>query len=164
MEVREAIPYNAAMLNRLGVLTGINSDDAEMGRRLNQEAAKAIKYGGTTEIDALKMVTINPARMLHIDNKVGSIKAGKDADLVLWNGHPLSIYSRVEKTFIDGILYFDLERDKQMRQEIMDERNRIINKMLEEKQNQKPVKPLELQVEKIYHCDDHHDEGVLHDH
>ena len=88
-EVNDAIPYNAAILNNTGVLTAINSDDAEMSRRLNQEAAKAVKYGGTSEEDTWKMVTLNPAKLLHIDDKVGSIKIGKDADLVLWSNHPL---------------------------------------------------------------------------
>jgi len=82
-EVRYAIPYNAAIMHRAGVLTAINSDDAEMGRRLNQEAAKSVKYAGISEEDALKMVTLNPARMLHLDNQMGSIKVGKSADIVL---------------------------------------------------------------------------------
>lgn len=90
-EVYEAIPYNGAILHDQGVVTAFNSDDAEMARRLNQEAAKAVKYGNVPEEEALKFVTLNPAKLLHIDNRVGSIKKGKDADLVLWNDHPLSI-------------------------------------------------------------------------
>ena len=95
----EATPFNAALLNEAGVTTCINSDDAEMGRRLNQEAAKTVKYGGVSEEDALKMITLNPAKLMKIDNRVGSIALGKDADLVLWSGHPLSIYSKPIKTF-----------------------------------------------------------------
>ena len=111
-EVKEAIPYNASILHKMNVLTAINSDDAEMGRRLNQEAAKAIKYGNVDPQEAWKMITINPAKMLHIDDKVGSVEIGKDADLVLWTGNPLSIYSKVEKTWIEGVLYFDVEEDE----------------------------------------------------
>ena len=87
-EVNDAIPYNAAILHEVGVVTAINSDDAEMSRRLNQEAAKTMKYGGVSEEEAWKMVTLNPAKLLQIDDRVGSVKVGKDADLVLWNGHP----------------------------------------------------------------------------
>lgn len=96
-EVNDAIPYNAAIMHKQGVVTAINSDDGEMSRRLNQEAAKSVKYGGVSEEDALKFVTLNPAKLLHIDDKVGSIKIGKDADLVLWTDHPLSIYAKAEK-------------------------------------------------------------------
>jgi len=97
VEVTDAIPYNAAIMTKVGLNVAINSDDAEMARRLNQEAAKSVKYGGLTEEEALKMVTINPAKMLHVDGKVGSIKVGKDADLVLWSDNPLSIYAKAEK-------------------------------------------------------------------
>lgn len=90
-EVWDAIPYNAALMASVGVITAINSDDAEMGRRLNQEAAKIVKYGGVSEEEAWKMVTLNPAKLLHLNDRMGSIKAGKDADLGLWNEHPLSI-------------------------------------------------------------------------
>src|SRR5690606_34398501 len=105
-EVNDAIPYNAAILHNQGIVTAINSDDAEMSRRLNQEAAKAIKYGGVSEEEAWKMVTLNPAKLLHIDDRVGSVKVGKDADMVLWNGHPMSIYTKAEKTLIEGKVYF----------------------------------------------------------
>jgi imidazolonepropionase-like amidohydrolase len=113
MEVMEAIPYNAAILHKEGVLTCVNSDDAEMARRLNHEAAKAIKYGNLTEEEAWKLCTLNPAKMLHIDDKVGSIKEGKDADIVIWTGNPLSIYSEVTHTMIDGMVYYSMERDAQ---------------------------------------------------
>ena len=93
-EVKDAIPYNAAIMASQGVTVAINSDDAEMSRRLNQEAAKTVKYGGMSEIEAWKTVTLNPAKLLHIDHKVGSISVGKEADIVLWTGHPMSIYSK----------------------------------------------------------------------
>jgi imidazolonepropionase-like amidohydrolase len=151
-EVLDAIPYNAAILARVGVNTAINSDDAEMARRLNQEAAKAIKYGGLKETEALKMVTLNPAKMLHIDDKVGSIQPGKVADIVLWTDNPLSVYAKVDKTIIDGQIYFDREEDTKLREEIKTERARIIAKLLSEKQKgAKTVKPQSKQ-QRLYHC------------
>ncbi len=132
-EVAEAIPYNGKILNAVGVTTAFNSDDAEGARHLNQEAGKAVMYGGVSEEDALKLVTANPAKILHIDNRVGSIKVGKDADLVLWTAHPLSIYARSEKTFVDGIPYWDAERDAVWQQEIAKERARLVRKMLDAK-------------------------------
>ena len=133
-EVNDAIPYNAAIMQSQGVTVAINSDDAEMSRRLNQEAAKTIKYGGMTELEAWKMVTINPAKLLHLDHRVGSIKEGKDADLVLWTAHPMSVYAKAEKTLIEGATYFDLEKDKQQRVNIEKERNKLIGMMLKEKE------------------------------
>jgi imidazolonepropionase-like amidohydrolase len=132
-EVNDAIPYNASLLNQMDIVTAINSDDAEMGRRLNQEAAKGVKYGGMTEEQALKMVTLNPAKLLHLDERMGSIKEGKDADVVLWSDNPLSIYAKVQYTIIDGIIYFDHEKDVKMQTEIQKESARIINKMIEAK-------------------------------
>ncbi len=125
-EVRYAIPYNAALMQQAGVVVAINSDDAEMSRRLNQEAAKAVKYGNVNEIDALKMVTLNPAKLLHLDDQMGSIKVGKDADLVLWSDHPLSVYAAAEYTWVDGIAYYSRAEDLELRQTIADERARII--------------------------------------
>ncbi len=159
-EVIDAIPYNAALMQQVGLNVAINSDDAEMARRLNQEAAKIVKYGNVSEEDALKMVTLNPAKMLHIDNKVGSIKVGKDADLVIWNNHPLSVYAKPEKTFVDGIAYFDAERDVQLREEMHKERARLIQKMMEAKlRGEKTQKP-GLSAERQYHCDTYDDEAV----
>ncbi len=132
-EVYDAIPYNAAMLSKHDILACIHSDNAELARRLNQEAAKAIKYGGLSEVEALKLVTLNPAKILHLDDRMGSIKVGKDADLVLWTDNPLSIYAKASKTFVDGIIYYDMERDKEKYEEIQKERSRIINKILAEK-------------------------------
>lgn len=159
-EVIDAIPYNAAIMTKEGLNVSINSDDAEMARRLNQEAAKTVKYGGLTEEQALKLVTLNPAKMLHIDNRVGSIKAGKDADLVLWNDNPLSIYAKPLKTFVDGIDYYDVEKDAKLRADIRVEKERIIQKLLTEKKlgmpTQKPSKP----EKKLYHCDDTEVESI----
>jgi len=125
-EVRYAIPYNAALMQQAGVVVAINSDDAEMSRRLNQEAAKAVKYGGVNEVDALKMVTLNPAILLHLDDRMGSIREGKDADLVLWSDHPLSVYAVAETTWIEGAPYYDRDEDAALRQQIAAERTRII--------------------------------------
>ena len=131
-EVYEGNAYNAAMLVNQGVLTCINSDDAEMGRRLNQEAAKVMKYGGISDAEAWKLVTLNPAKILHLDDRMGSIKVGKDADLVLWTDNPLSIYARANKTMVDGTIYFDEEQDAKMKEQIDNERNRIISNILRE--------------------------------
>lgn len=131
-EVYDAIAYNAALEEKQGVLVCINSDDGEMGRRLNQEAGKTLKYGGLSEIEALSLVTKNPAKILHLDDRMGSIKVGKDADLVLWTDHPLSIYAMPSKTFVDGTVYFDKENDKEMFDAIQTERSRIVNKILAE--------------------------------
>ncbi|MGH2648554.1 MAG: amidohydrolase family protein, partial [Ginsengibacter sp.] len=131
-EVIDAIPQNASIMHDEGLNVAINSDDAEMARRLNQEAAKSIRYGMSEE-EALKMVTINPATMLHVQDRTGSIKVGKDADLVLWNTNPLSIYAIPQKTIVDGIIYYDIEHDSLMRRQIQSERNRLIQKILEEK-------------------------------
>lgn len=132
-EVNDAIPYNAAIMASEGVTVAINSDDGEMSRRLNQEAGKVVKYGGASEEEAWKMVTINPAKLLHIDDRVGSIKEGKDADLVLWSDHPLSVYAKAEKTMIEGVTYFDLESDMMKRKAIASEKNKLTKMMLDEK-------------------------------
>jgi imidazolonepropionase-like amidohydrolase len=111
VEAYDAIPYNAALMTERGVVVSINSDDAEEARQLNQEAAKSMKYGGMTANDALKMITINPAIQLGIDKRVGSIEVGKDADLVIYNHDPLSVYAVAQKTLIDGQVYFDRQKD-----------------------------------------------------
>lgn len=152
-EVNDAIPYNAAIMHSQGVNVGINSDDAEMGRRLNQEAAKGVKYGGMSEEDAWKMVTLNPAKMLKLDERMGSIKVGKDADVVLWSDNPLSIYAKVEKTFVDGVCYYDNEEDKKKREWIKTERNRLIQKMLRAKKNGEKTQKPSKKEHKHYHCD-----------
>lgn len=115
MEAIDAIPYNAAIMMRKGVLVSLNSDSPELMRHLNQEAAKVVKYGGLTEDEALAMITINPAKQLDIDHRVGSIEPGKDADLVIFDKHPLSNYAKVQKVLIDGEVYFDRDRDVSQR-------------------------------------------------
>ena len=132
-EVKDAIPYNAAIMASQGVVVAINSDDREMSRRLNQEAGKTMKYGGMSEIEAWKTVTLNPAKLLRIDHRVGSIKEGMDADSVLWSDHPMSIYARAEKTIIEGAVYFDLEKDKAQREAIKKERAELTQMMLNAK-------------------------------
>lgn len=152
-EVNDAIPYNAALLNEMGVLTAINSDDAEMGRRLNHEAAKTMKYGGVSEEDALKMITLNPAKMLHVDDRTGSIKTGKDADLVLWSDHPLSVYSKALKTIVDGVVYYDRAEEEKKRIAIENERIRLINLMLEAKKRGEKTESPKPEKSRQYHCD-----------
>jgi imidazolonepropionase-like amidohydrolase len=152
-EVNDAIPYNAAIMQREGVTVAINSDDAEMARRLNQEAAKTIKYGGMSELEAWKMVTINPAKLLHLDERVGSIKEGKDGDVVLWNDVPLSVYAKPEYTIIEGAVYFSLEKDKAQREAVKAEKNELIQMMISEKEKgattQVPIK----KVTPNFECD-----------
>ncbi|MBO9728043.1 MAG: amidohydrolase family protein [Chitinophaga sp.] len=154
MEVQDAIPYNAAIMHKVGVVTAINSDDAEMARRLNQEAAKTIRYGGVSEEEALKMVTINPAKLLHVDNRMGSIKVGKDADVVLWSDNPLSIYAKAEKTIVDGIVEFDRDNDLLLRKRIAAERNRLTQLLLSEKKKGTPTQKAAFVADEMYHCED----------
>ena len=129
-EVYDAIPYNTCIMVERGVLTSVNSDSPELGRRLNQEAAKSVLYCDMDAHEALKLVTINPARQLKAEQSVGSIKKGKDADFVIWNGNPMSVYSRPDQTWIEGRLYFDVQRDSLMRMDMSAERDRIIQKAL----------------------------------
>lgn len=152
-EVNDAIPYNAAIMASEGLVVAINSDDGEMSRRLNQEAAKGVKYGGMTEEEAWKMVTINPAKLLHIDDRTGSIKEGKDADLVLWSDHPLSVYAKAEKTIIDGVTYFDIEKDAQMRQNVKNERNKLVKMMLDEKNGGAKTRAPKGKDKREFHCE-----------
>jgi len=152
-EVAEAIPYNGKIMHNVGVTTAFNSDDAEMARHLNQEAGKSVLYGNVPEEDAFKFVTLNPAKMLHIDDKVGSLKAGKDADVVIWTANPLSIYARAEKTFVDGIAYWDIEKDAQVIKAQQTEKARLIQKMLESKskggRTQRPLGD----APRLYNCE-----------
>lgn len=168
MEVVDAIPYNAYIMHKVGLNVAINSDDAEMARRLNQEAAKSVKYGGMSEEEAWKMVTINPAKMLHVDNKVGSIKVGKDADLVVWSDNPLSIYAKAEKTIVDGIIYFDRDKDTVMRIQNKNEKARLIQKLTVAKRTATPGaagaggRVARPRFEVINTCSDHyHSHGLL---
>jgi imidazolonepropionase-like amidohydrolase len=128
IEAYDAIPGNAAVMMKKGVLTSINSDSAELARRLYQEAAKIIKYGNLTDEEALRTITLNPAMQLKVDHRVGSIDVGKDADLVLFNGHPFSIYSRPEMTFIEGEVYFDRKADLARREQLAKEKKELIDR------------------------------------
>lgn len=152
-EVNDAIPFNGPIMHNEGLVVAYNSDDAEMSRRLNQEAAKAVKYGNISEEDAWKFVTLNPAKLLHIDDKVGSLKVGKDADVVLWSDNPLSIYAKAEKTIIEGVVYFDIEKDAEKQLAITKERSLLIGQMLQEKNKgmstQQPTKKEKTE----YQCD-----------
>jgi adenine deaminase len=148
-------------MHQVGLNVCINSDDAEMARRLNQEAGKIVRYGGVSEIEALKMVTLNPAVALHVADKVGSIKAGKDADIVIWSNNPLSIYAKSEKTIVDGIVYWDREKDQEQRKKIQAERFRLTQKMIGEKKGGGAVRPAEPSWQEILSCGDHgHKDGI----
>jgi imidazolonepropionase-like amidohydrolase len=125
IEAYDAIPYNAAILTRAGVVVSMNSDSDERARRLNIEAAKAMRYGNLTEEQSLKLITINPAIQLGIQDRVGSLEVGKDADLAIWNGHPFSVYSRVDTTFIDGDIFFDRQQDLAKRADLQKERAQL---------------------------------------
>jgi imidazolonepropionase-like amidohydrolase len=129
VEAYEAVPYNAGLMTERGVLVSINSDSAEEHRHLNQEAAKTIKYGGLSEVEALKLVTLNPARQLRIDKRVGSIEVGKDADLVIFDKHPLSVYAVPQMTLIDGQVYFDRQKDLEARKARAEEKNALQEKL-----------------------------------
>lgn len=162
VEVEDAIPYNAAIMHKIGLVVAINSDDAEMARRLNQEAAKTIKYGGVTPEEALKMVTLNPAKMLHVDDKVGSLKVGKDADVVVWSDSPLSIYAKPVYTIVDGTVYFDRVKDEQKQKEVDAERARLVKKLNGEKRSGMPMAPATPSYQVMHTCMEHgHSHGLL---
>ena len=135
LEAYDAIPYNAAVMTRKGVLVSLNSDSAELMRHLNDEAAKTMKYGGLSETEALSLITINPAKQLMIDNRVGSIEPGKDADLAIFDKHPLSNFSKVEQVYIDGELYFDRDKDLAERAARAEEKKKLLDK---EKEQRRP--------------------------
>jgi imidazolonepropionase-like amidohydrolase len=143
VEAYDAIPYNAALMTRRGVVVSINSDDAEEATHLNQEAAKSMKFGGLSHDEALKLVTLNPAIQLGIDKRVGTIDAGKDADLVIYNHDPLSAYAVVQKTLIDGRVYFDRKRDiaerpdrEKEKKALLDKQKKAAEKKAEEKKTE----------------------------
>lgn len=163
-EVNEAIPFNGAIMHEQGVLTAFNSDDAEMARRLNQEAAKAVLFGGVSEEDALKFVTLNPAKMLHIDDRVGSIKTGKDADVVVWNNNPLSVYAKAQHTFVDGIEYFNRERDAKLRKQVREERNALIQKSLNAKKAGEETQSPKGKKRREHHCNSLDHKQEMHEH
>ncbi len=153
-EVIDAIPFNGTIMNEVGVLTSFNSDSNELARRMGKEAAKAVKYGGVSQEEALKFVTINPAKQLGIDPYVGSLEKGKHGDFVIWSDNPLSSYSYCEQTWIEGTLYFSTERDAEMRKRISDERNMLIQKILvsDDKGGEKSMKPNGDSHNHFYSC------------
>ena len=161
-EVYDAIPYNGVLMQRAGVLVSFNSDDRELARHLNHEAAKAMKYGGLAAEEALDLVTINPAKQLLIDKWVGSLAPGKDADLTVWSGPPLSSRSRCEQTWIDGRKYFDRREDLQGRQATQRRRAVLVQKVLvsDEKMlepGEKEENPADLWPRADLFCHPHHD-------
>jgi hypothetical protein len=125
-EATDAIAYNMALMHEAGVLTGIHSDNPELARRMNLEAAKAVRYGNVDPHDALRMITAWPADQLGIGEQTGRLAPGLDADLVIWNGHPLSVYSLVEQTWVDGRRFFDRHADQQMRERLQAEREQLM--------------------------------------
>lgn len=143
VEAYDATPYNAAIMHKKGVLVSLNSDSDELIRHLNNEAAKTMKYGGLSEDEALAMVTINPARQLEIESRVGSIEVGKDADLAMFDGHPLSNYGKVQKVFIDGQLYFDRQKDLAQRAERDARRKALIEKAKRQQEERRPARRTE---------------------
>lgn len=164
-EVYDAIPQNACLMNQRGVLTSINSDSPDLQRRLNQEAAKSITYCDMSQEDAWKMVTINPAKQLKIDNRTGSIKTGKQADFVIWDHNPLSVYARAEQTWIDGRQYFDLATDMVARKAQRIEKSQLINKLIGDKSpnvSSTALSASEKMIQPVWHCDDQHDTWQQH--
>jgi imidazolonepropionase-like amidohydrolase len=156
MEVLDAIPQNAYLMQKNGVNVAINSDDAEMARRLNHEAAKSVKYAGMSEEDALKMVTLNPAKMLHVSDRVGSIKEGKDADVVVWSENPLSIYAKSEQTIVDGTIVFDRAEDAKLQEALKAEKQRLVMKMLGAKKGGAPTRPATPSYKAENMCEEDH--------
>jgi len=129
MEALDAIPYNAALMTQKGIVVSLNSDDPELMRHLNSEAGKAMKYGGMTQDQALAMVTLNPAKQLGIDNRVGSIEVGKDADLVIYDKFPLNDFAKVQKVLIDGHKYFDRDEEVSSRPVKDAEKQKLLEKL-----------------------------------
>jgi len=136
VEAADAIPFNVAVMTKFGVISSVNSDDAELMRHLNTEAAKSMKYGGLNETEALSLVTINPARQLGIENRVGSIDVGKDADLVIYDKYPLSDYAKVQKVLIDGKVYFDRDTEVSGLAAKTAEKQKLVDKLKQQQQQQ----------------------------
>ncbi len=160
-EVYDAIPYNGTLMHNAGVVVSFNSDDRELARHLNHEAAKAVKYGGVPAEEALKFVTLNPARQLRIDQHTGSLTTGKHADLVVWSGSPLSNFSRCEQTWIDGRKYFDLEGDAQSRRQMRQMHAALVQKILKSGQKMEAEGEGKPSEEELWDRDDvfcHHHE------
>ncbi|HQL24908.1 MAG TPA: amidohydrolase family protein, partial [candidate division Zixibacteria bacterium] len=140
-ETYDGIPHSPALMSEKGVVVAINSDSPELARHLNQEAAKSVMYGGMKPEEALKMVTINPARLLGVDDLTGSLRVGKDADFVIWSDNPLSIYARAEQTWVDGRKFFDLATDSLLREQLQTEKQRLIQKVLRASGGGSPKRP-----------------------
>ncbi|QEG24039.1 amidohydrolase family protein [Mariniblastus fucicola] len=167
-EVKDAIPHAGALMHQQGIVMSFNSDDRELGRRLNQEAAKAVRFGGLSFEEALKFVTINPAKQLRIENRVGSIEVGKDADLVLWNAHPLSNLAVAQQTWIDGKKYYDRDEDQQRHESFAKLKQQLVQKVLrsgEEMENEdaESTDPAKLWPRHDAFCGHQHHEGHDHD-
>ncbi len=152
-EVIDAIPYNGPILTEAGVTVAYNSDNAEMIRRLNQEAAKAVKYGGLSEEEAWKYVTLNPAKLLRIDDKVGSIAIGKHADLAIWSHNPLSIYAVAEKTIIEGAIFYDYSKLDEKIEQNEKEREIIITQLKEAKKGGAKTQPAPVIDKRYFECE-----------
>lgn len=158
MEVQDAIPTNVCLMQQQGVLVSVNSDSPDLQRRLNQEAAKAVVYCGMDEQLALNMVTINPAKQLKIDNRVGSVEQGKQADFVLWSAHPLSVYARAQQTWIEGAPYYQLTADAQLQQQVQAEKQQLIQKVLQSSDEDKAGSGASHKANNpVWHCEDNHD-------
>ena len=156
-EVIDAIPFNGTLMANVGVNVSFNSDSDELARRMNLEAAKAVKYGGLSEEEALKFVTINPAKQLKIDKYVGSLEIGKDADFALWSGHPLSNYSICEQTWVDGKQYFSVKNDQYFRQRDQKLRNDLVQKILSsEDSGSSEMSPDSEDANKFHSCSADH--------
>ena len=143
MEVMDAVPFNGAMMHDVGVVVSFNSDSDEMARRLNMEAAKAVKYGDCTAVEALKFVTLNPAKQLRIDKRVGSLEVGKDGDFVIWSGDPLSSFSVADSTWIDGACYFDRANERVLRERDLKLRARLLELAVAEGEKSGNIKTVE---------------------
>ena len=169
-EVDDAIPYNGAIMHEQGIVVSFNSDDAEMGRHMNQEAAKAVKYGNVSPEEALKFVTLNAAIQLRIEDRVGSIEPGKDADLAIWTASPLSNYAVCKQTWIDGRKYFDRDEEQKDRAKFAEMKNTLIQKILDSrapmlKEGETTEDPSDLWPRHDEFCHGHdHEHGHGHGH
>ena len=157
-EVYDAIPENPAIMHEQGVTVSVNSDDAEMARRLNQEAGKSVSYGGVSEQDAMSFVTRNAAMQMTSDDRVGTLTAGKEADVVVWNGNPLSSFSRVERTYVEGRLMFSREMDAQLQERDGELRRFLEQEALKAIAGGARSKAPSRKAYHEYHCDDIEDE------
>jgi N-acetylglucosamine-6-phosphate deacetylase len=165
IEAWDAIPGNGPLMHSQGVVVSYNSDNDQLASRLNWEAAKAVKFG-IPEEEALKFVTINPARQLKIDKWVGSLEVGKDADFVIWSGNPLSTYSKCEQTWVDGKKYFDIKEDRLMQDQIVKERATLIQKILASKKEKPAVPggpPMRFRRPNEFHQQSCIEEGLSHE-